>query len=274
VISENMAELDAPYEVAPEDLAAFQRDGHVLCRNVLASDVVARIRPQIVEAAYERNNEARPLEDRDTYGKAFLQMENLWRTHPAVRSFVFSQRFGAIAARLLGVDAVRIYHDQALFKEPGGGPTPWHQDQVYWPLDGDRTVTMWMPLVDIPEQVGSMTFASGSHRIPRAADVVISDESEEQFDRFVAEHELQLTTYGAMSAGDATFHAGWTIHRAGANPGRTMREVMTVIYFADGMRAIEPDRPERANDLRNWLGGVEPGQLAASERNPIVGRAR
>jgi hypothetical protein len=53
-----------------------------------------------------------------------------------------------------------------------------------------------------------------------------------------------------------------------------MREVMTVIYFADGTRAIEPDRAERANHLRNWLGGIKPGELTASELNPIVGRDR
>ena len=37
--------------------------------------------------------------------------------------------------------SVRLYHDQALFKEAGGGITPWHQDQHYWPLDTDRTIT-------------------------------------------------------------------------------------------------------------------------------------
>ncbi|MBV8750015.1 MAG: phytanoyl-CoA dioxygenase family protein [Candidatus Eremiobacteraeota bacterium] len=268
-----LPQLESPYHVADEDVAAFQRDGHVLLRGVLPPDAVERVRPPIVDAAFGRKTETRPLAERDTYGKAFLQMENLWRTHPDVRPFVLSPRFGAIAARLLGVDAVRIYHDQALFKEPGGGATPWHQDQVYWPLDNDKTVTMWMPLIDVPEEVGSMTFASGSHLIPRAKDVVISDESEAAFDTFVAEHGLRLTTYGAMRAGDATFHAGWTIHRAGANPTSTMREVMTVIYFADGTRALEPDRPERANDLRNWLGGITPGELAASEFNPLVGKA-
>ena len=63
----------------------------------------------------------------------------------------------------MGVDGVRLYHDQALYKEPGGGFTPWHQDQTYWPLDTTHTITMWMPLLDIPPNVGSMRFASGSH---------------------------------------------------------------------------------------------------------------
>ncbi len=43
-----------------------------------------------------------------------------------------------------------------------------------------------------------------------------------------------------MSAGDATFHAGWTLHGAPPNLTGTLRSVMTVIYFADGLRAVEP----------------------------------
>ena len=63
----------------------------------------------------------------------------------------------------LGVEGVRLYHDQGLVKEPGGGDTPWHQDRYYWPLDTERTVTLWMPLVDVPAEIGTMTFARGTH---------------------------------------------------------------------------------------------------------------
>src|SRR5947209_7477366 len=83
---------------------------------------------------------------RDTYGKAFLQIMNLWERDEAVRRFALARRFGKIAADLMGVDGVRIFHDQALYKEPGGGFTPWHQDHIYWPLDTNNTITLWMPL--------------------------------------------------------------------------------------------------------------------------------
>jgi len=48
---------------------------------------------------------------------------------------------------------------------------------------------------------------------------------------------------------------------------------MTVIYFADGLRAVEPDHPFRAFDLKIWLPGVQPGDLAASDINPVLYRA-
>ncbi len=210
------------------------------------------------------------MEERDTYGKAFLQIENLWVRDEAVRHFTLARRFGQIAADLLGVDGVRIYHDQALFKEPGGGPTPWHQDQHYWPLDTDNTVTLWMPLVDIPAQIGSMTLrlrlaAAGLCGRSRRS----SDKSDQVLSEFIQEKGLQKTHYGAMSAGDATFHAGWTLHSAPGNPTAAMREVMTIIYYADGTHLLGPENPRGRNDM-GWFPGLAPGDLAASELNPLV----
>jgi hypothetical protein len=49
-----------------------------------------------------------------------------------------------------------------------------------------------------------------------------------------------------------------------------MREVMTIIYYADGARILEPDTQFRQNDLQAWLGGRRPGEVAESEMNPLV----
>ena len=38
--------------------------------------------------------------------------------------------------------------------------------------------------------------------------------------------------------------------------------------FADGLRASQPDHGFRWHDLKTWLPGVEPGELAASPLNP------
>ena len=65
---------------------------------------------------------------------------NLWQKDEAVKRFVFEQQFAQVAADLLGVEKVRLYHDQALFKEPGGGHTPWHQDKGVAPASGDGVV--------------------------------------------------------------------------------------------------------------------------------------
>src|SRR6185312_281663 len=123
------------------------------------AEVVDQIKAEARQGAYQKS-----LAERDTYHKAFIQVDGLWRRDERVRKFVLARRFGKVAADLMGVDGVRVYMDQALFKEPGGGHTPWHQDQYYWPLDTHNTITMWMPLVDIDVQMGMLTFASGSHK--------------------------------------------------------------------------------------------------------------
>jgi len=260
--------LDALYPVSEQQREFYARNGHIFLPAVLSPDELAAYRPAINSAADRFNTETRPIEERDTYGKAFLQIMNLWVQDPAVARFTLARRFAAIAAQLLGVEGVRIYHDQALFKEPGGGPTPWHQDQQYWPLDTDQTITMWMPLVDIAPEVGSMTFANGSQKVGYLGDMPISDDSEKIIADLIEERGFARHNYGAMKAGDATFHSGWTLHGAPGNPTPNLREVMTIIYFADGTRVFEPKNLSQANDLETWLPGLRAGDVAASPLNP------
>jgi hypothetical protein len=102
-------------------------------------------------------------------------------------------------------------------------------------------------------------------------DFEISDTSDQVFAGIVKQRGLKLHNNGGMKAGDATFHSGWTLHGAPGNPTPNLREVMTIIYFADGVKICDPgDNPHRSNDLRTWLPGCKPGDLAASELNPLV----
>ncbi len=250
--------------------ADLWRDGHVVVRDVAAGLDLAQHRQSILDAVKHLSGEHRTLADRDTYGKAFLQVTNLWQKDDAVKKFVFEPKFAQIAADLLGVEKVRLYHDQALFKEPGGGHTPWHQDKFYWPLDTDKTITMWMPLVSIDEDMGLMRFATGSHFDRGAEGGEISDTSENLFSRYISEKGYATEGPSQMNAGDATFHLGWTIHSAGPNHSARMREVMTIIYFADGARITEPAHASQQADLDAWFPGQRPGEIAGSRLNPIM----
>ena len=258
------------YPLRDEDRIAFQENGHILLRGVATAAELAAYQEAIRETAYRFNTERRKLAERDTYGKAFLQIMNLWRRDECVKEFVFFRKFARLAADLLGVERVRLYHDQALFKEAGGGATPWHQDQYYWPLDTDRTITMWMPLVDVSAEMGLMRFVSGSHRLGAIRNIEISDESEAVYDQFVKEQGLPISQTLPMQAGDATFHLGWTMHSAGANHSATAREVMTIIYFADGARVTAPRSKHQQADLETWLDNKAPGELADSYLNPLL----
>ncbi len=264
------AGLAEEYAGTPAQASEYRKNGHVLLRGVAAPEVAGRYQESISACVKRLNAERRPIEQRDTYGKAFLQTMNLWLHNAAVKEFVFARRFAKIAADLMGVPAVRLYHDQALYKEPGGGPTPWHQDQYYWPLDTSNTITLWMPLIDITPDMGVMTFASGSQKEGYISSLEISDASETHFRKYIAERGFPVSHPVAMRAGDATFHSGWTLHNATPNTTGKMREVMTIIYYADGARVCTPDNPGRVKDLETWLPGCKVGESAASKINPIL----
>jgi ectoine hydroxylase-related dioxygenase (phytanoyl-CoA dioxygenase family) len=265
-----MSILEQPYPLSAQEITTYQRDGHILLSQALPREAVSTYRDAINATVEARNTETRDLADRDTYGMAFLQTMNLWLHNEVIKAFVMAKRFAGIAAALMGVERVRLYHDQALFKEPGGGFTPWHQDQHYWPLDTDNTITLWMPLTDVTADMGTLEFASGSHTEGYLGDLGISDESQKQFDQFVNERGFGRVRTEHMQAGDATFHSGWTLHAAGGNHTDQMRAAMTIIYFADGTRVGPLDNKNRVQDRDAWLPGTEPGDLAASELNPLL----
>jgi ectoine hydroxylase-related dioxygenase (phytanoyl-CoA dioxygenase family) len=262
--------LASDYPISAAQQEAYQHDGHISVKGLASREEINAFRPVIVTAVEKHNRESRPMAERDTYGKAFLQTTNLWQKDPASAQFTMAHRFAKVAADLMGVESVRLFHDQALFKEAGGGITPWHQDQFYWPLDSERCITMWMPLVDCSDQMGTMRFASGSDKEGYLGNFAISDTSDQVFLDLIKAKNFKLSGGLPMHAGDATFHSGWVLHAASPNTTPTRREAMTVIYFADKTRASFPKNENQVGDLATWLPGVKPGQFAETPINPVL----
>jgi ectoine hydroxylase-related dioxygenase (phytanoyl-CoA dioxygenase family) len=265
---------DEFYELSQVQITAFRTAGHIVLPAVFTRAEVAVLRTAIRAVSFAANAETRPLADRDAFGKAFLQTHNLRLRDPVVAQLVRSRRLGRIAADLMGVGGVRIFHDQSLFKEPGAGtnPTPWHQDQYYWPLAEATTLGLWMPLMDIEPDMGGMLHASGTHRRGFLGQHEISDESQRIYGAMIEQERIPVVASSPMAAGDISFHYGWTLHAAGANYSDTVREAMIVTYFADGMRVAPPANPHQEHDRIKFLGGRSPGMLADSGLNPLVYR--
>src|SRR5919199_560582 len=119
-------ELNTSYPVSQEAIAFYQKNGYVKLKNVLSPEALAYYGDIITDLVFRLNTLTKPMEERSTYERAFLQIMNLWQEDEQAKEFVFSKRLAKIAANLMGVEAVRLYHDQALYKEPSGGITPWH----------------------------------------------------------------------------------------------------------------------------------------------------
>jgi ectoine hydroxylase-related dioxygenase (phytanoyl-CoA dioxygenase family) len=262
-------DLAKPYTITPEQSAQYRRDGHILIRDVISEEELDYFRPLITslvdDVAHNRDVQVR-LHDA---GMLFREVTNVWRTREAIQELVFAKRFARIAAELMGVRGVRLYHDAVLVKDPGGKPTPWHKDHYYWPLATHHTIKMWMALTDIPPERGVMRFATGSHHGGSFPEVPISSSSQELFDRIIHDHRIPIATY-TLRAGDATFHSGEVLHSALENSSTERREVLAIIYYEDGTRVLEPNHEHRRVDLEEFLPGLKGGDLAATALNPLL----
>ena len=207
------------------------------------------------------------MEQRTTYGKAFLQIMNLWTNHQRIREFVFGKRLARIAAELIGATGVRLYHDQALYKEAGGGITPWHADQYYWPVSSGKVTTAWVPLQDTPQEMGPIAFCEKSHRLQIGRDLEISGESEITLREALKTFRIEDSGF---ELGDVSFHAGWTFHRAGPNATGRLRAAMTIIYMDENMILVAPKNKNQVIDTERWCPGVQIGEGITSPLNPVL----
>jgi ectoine hydroxylase-related dioxygenase (phytanoyl-CoA dioxygenase family) len=264
-----VAELHTPYNVPEAAIRFYQENGYVKLKNVLSPAVINYYDLVITDLVIKLNTLTKPMEERTTYERAFLQIMNLWTQDETAKEFVFSRRLAKIAADLMGVEGVRLYHDQALYKEPGGGITPWHADQFYWPLASPKTVTVWIPLQATPMAMGPLAFAEKSQSVEIGRDLEISDESEQ-----VLADELTRQNFRVhdtpFDLGEVSFHAGWTFHRAGPNVSDVPRRVMTMIYMDKDQTVMEPRNQYQQNDWATWLANWPVGSKPESELNPVL----
>jgi ectoine hydroxylase-related dioxygenase (phytanoyl-CoA dioxygenase family) len=261
--------LQEPYSISDEQISFYDKNRFIKLKQVLNKETVEFFANRITQKVHDLSGEKRALEERDTYGMAFLQIFNLWKEDDAIRELIFSKRIAGIATALLQTKGVRMYHDQALYKEPGGGFTPWHADQYYWPLASDKTVTAWMPLQETPLEMGPLEFSAGSHVIVEGRELAISDESEQ-----IIRQKLRVTDFKHVvepfELGEISFHSGWVFHRAGANNTSTMRQVMTNIYMDSEMKLAQPQNDNQVNDWNTWCPGATIGEMIDSPLNPIL----
>ncbi|HOI30199.1 MAG TPA: phytanoyl-CoA dioxygenase family protein [Melioribacteraceae bacterium] len=261
--------LNNNYKLTSDQIADYKNNSFIKLKNVLPAEVILYYNQVISDKVNELNKVDLPLDKRDTYGKAFLQLFNLWKEDERIKELVFSRRLAKIASELMEVSGVRLYHDQALFKEAGGGITPWHADQYYWPLSSDKTITAWIPLQAVPLNMGPLEFSSGSNKLVYGRELAISDESEKQL-----KDKLRVNDFPHViepyDIGEVSFHSGWIFHRAGANTSGQIRKVMTVIYMDKDMILKKPENDNQKLDWETWCPGAKVGEVIDTPLNSVL----
>jgi ectoine hydroxylase-related dioxygenase (phytanoyl-CoA dioxygenase family) len=251
-------------KVSDESFDSYSTNGFVKIENVVGQEFLNEAKKIIQSAVLVRKGkDERELKDKSQYEQSFLQCGFLCWDFPAIKEFVFAKRFAAIARDLMKADHIRLWHDQALFKEPGGRITDAHQDCSYWPINEPQfTTTMWLALTDVPVEKGCLYFYPQTNRT----------ELKEYVDIFKNPHQPENLkdfekVFVPVKAGDATFHSGLTFHGAGKNQTNEMRTAMTIIYIKDGVTFNASD--ER-NKTHTSCIDLNPNDIINTKYTPIL----
>jgi len=253
-----LPKLHATPLLAEADVEVLRTTGHVLLRGIFSPGDIAAYRPALRDYIMNKR-EGLTEGERNLGASPESTIFSLGDSPQAVADFVTAPLLGELAARLLGVEAVRILHFCGFFKPGGGSPTPWHQDLSFIPLDSDKAISAWIPLMDVTPEMGGLVFAEGSHQ--------------QGYQEPSAVSRFRLARNGAMKAGDVSLHMGWTLHAAVKNASAMMREAIAVCFYADGARVTGGDAsPFRRSLMQSYFAGLSPGDVAAGPMNPVVFR--
>ena len=261
--------MNESYPLDQSNIDFYRNNGFIKLKQVYSKEEIDYLNEVITTEVNTLNKQVLAMDQRDTYGKAFLQIMNIWKNSELVKEIVFGKKLAKIATELMEVTGVRLYHDQALYKEPNGGHTPWHADQYYWPLASDKTVTAWIPLQNTPLEWGPLEYSAGSDQLTEGRDKEISDESQ-QFLETALKNKGFVHVVEPFDIGEVSFHKGWLYHRAGPNKTNQMRKVMTVIYMDKDMKLKAPENKNQQNDWASWCPGTTIGETIDSPLNPIL----
>jgi phytanoyl-CoA hydroxylase len=225
--------MNEDFPLTPEQVEAFRRDGFIQLDDVISGPELEAMREAVASAVAEETAQEDPNRVKTSYDQIFIQKVNLWTRYETVKPFVLHRRFGNIAARLMGQTA-RLWHDQALFKEPRtGAKTPWHQDTPYWPHEPKKDqLSIWIALSDATLENGCMSFVPGTHNL---RDVELVNLADPQDLYAIAPQTKGIKPVTCqLKAGSCTVHNGLTFHYAGPNRSDGMRQAFVMIYMPDG----------------------------------------
>lgn len=233
-------------ELTPDEVASYRENGYAVVPELLDANELAAWRDAVDAAVAERTDRipgrvtdlppdaSEPERElMEYYYRVFTQRVNLWQTNDAVRELLLDSRLGRLAADLAGVEGIRVWHDQALIKQPYGNPTGFHLDVPYWSFTSAQAITVWVALDDATLANGCLYFVPGSHKAERFENVVIGPEVGALFDVYPEWRDTPAVPC-PVAAGGATFHNGLTAHGAGANMTPFPRRAMTCAYMPDG----------------------------------------
>lgn len=149
------------FNLSPSVIHDYQRDGAVVIRSALDASELAQLERRIEANLAAPGPLAAVASAADDPGRFFEDFCN-WQRIPEYEHIMRHSALPSISAQLMQSRRVRLYHDHLLVKEAGTRqPTPWHQDQPYYNVDGRQNVSFWIPVDPVPRE-STLEFLAGS----------------------------------------------------------------------------------------------------------------
>lgn len=226
--------------LAESTISDFVRDGAVVIRGALNADQLALLERGIESNLAQPGELAAVASASGDPGRFFEDFCN-WQRIAEYEHILKHSTLPSIAAQLMQSQTARIYHDHLLVKEAGTRqPTPWHQDQPYYNVDGRQNVSFWIPVDPVPRE-STLEFLAGSHDgtwyMPRTfmskqARWFPEGSLADLPDMGVAENKARVIGW-ALQPGDMVAFHMLTLHAASGSA--TRRRVFSARYLGDDM---------------------------------------
>jgi len=237
------------HDLVDRDIASYRERGFLVIERLLDDEELDDWRAAVDEAIADRPDRRVPHR-RETpemvqsmapehrsgfeyYSNVFTQRMFLGRTSERMQTIVCDERLARLAADLEGVDAVRLWQDQALIKEPWGHPTAFHIDGPIFPFDTPHCVSLWVALDDATLSNGCLAYLPGTHAEQSMRNAAIGKDLGGLFRENPPWAGIE-PVFCPVPAGGAVLHNGFIAHGAGANMTHGRRRAMTIVYMADG----------------------------------------
>jgi len=226
--------------IGDDTVEQFQRDGAACIRQLFRPEEMAVLRAGIDANLAHLSPRAKVASNADDPGY-FVEDFCNWQDNHEYRRFIFETALPQAAGRLMRSTTARLYHDHMLTKEPGTRqPTPWHQDQPYYNIEGRQNISFWIP-VDPVSRESTLEFVAGSHLGPWLMPRSFMDAQAKWFPEGTladlpnidADRDAFPILGWELEPGDAVCFQMLTLHASRGVSGPNRRRVFSVRFLGD-----------------------------------------
>lgn len=242
--------MNATKQPTAQQIEEFVEKGAVCLRGILPSETIELLTQGVEKDIAEPGPLHTMQQDAEDEG-FFLTDFCLSQRLPELRSFVVESPAAEIVGRLMSSGKTNFFYD-ALWAKGKGTPkrTRWHQDQPYYPVNGEQFCVLWAPLDPVSKET-CLELIAGSHRWGRWFQPELTRKGQDLYDdtntfERIPDIDSERDKYDILSwdmaPGDCIAFHGLTVHGAPGNTSAACaRRAVSTFWMGDD--AVFAERP-------------------------------